>query len=122
MTPMSKLSRLILATVLFAGVAAVSSLPRAEAAPARGAARPGARALLVNPDFEKGIGTHPWMPAGWDTSMADLPTVFFGRASFLVHSGHWAVSLANMSSAFPMGHNWSQTLLVGPEVWGKTAS
>jgi hypothetical protein len=53
--------------------------------------------------------------------MADLPTVFFGRDSFIVHGGKWAVNVANMSAAFPMGHNWSQTLLVGPETWGKTA-
>ena len=53
--------------------------------------------------------------------MADLPTVFFGRDSFMVHGGKWAVNVANMSAAFPMAHNWSQTLLVGPETWGKTA-
>jgi len=62
------------------------------------------------------------MPAGWDTSIADLPTVFFGRDTFLVHTGRWAVNVANMSGAFPMGNNWSQTLLVGKDVWGKTAT
>jgi hypothetical protein len=54
--------------------------------------------------------------------MADLPTVFFGRDSFLVHSGKYAVSVASMSDAFPMGHHWRQTLLVGPEAWGKVAT
>ena len=29
--------------------------------------------------------------------------------------------MANMSAAFPMAHNWSQTLLVTPDMWGKTA-
>ena len=85
------------------------------------AARPRAHSLLQNPDFERGMASHPWMPSGWDTSTADLPTVFFARDSFLVHSGKWPVNVANMSAAFPMAHNWSQTLLVGPETWGKTA-
>jgi hypothetical protein len=81
-----------------------------------------ATSLLQNGDFERTLANHPWMPAGWDTSRADLPTVFFGRDTFLVHSGHWAVNVANMSAAFPMGHNWNQTLLVGKETWGKTAT
>ena len=54
--------------------------------------------------------------------MAGLTTVFFGRDSFLVHGGRWAVNVANMSTAFPMGHNWSQALIVGKEAWGKTAT
>ncbi len=85
------------------------------------ATRP-ARSLLQNPDFERSVGDHPWMPVGWDTSMADLPTVFFGRDSFMVHGGKWAVNVANMSAAIPLAHNWSQALLVGPETWGKVAS
>jgi len=80
------------------------------------------KSLLLNGDFERTLAGHSWMPAGWDTSMADLPTVFFGRDTFLVHGGRWAVNVANMSAAFPMGHNWSQTLLVGKEAWGKTAT
>jgi hypothetical protein len=75
--------------------------------------------LLVNPDFEEGLAAHPWMPAGWDTSVSGLPTVFFGRDTFLVHSGRFAVSVANVSAMLPMAHNWSQTLLVGSEAWGK---
>ena len=86
------------------------------------AASPAGKNLLQNGDFERTLAGHPWMPAGWDTSLADLPTVFFGRDTFMVHSGHWAVNVANMSTAFPMGHNWSQTLLVGKEAWGKTAT
>jgi len=78
------------------------------------AAKPSLNTLLQNPDFERGLASHPWMPSGWDTSMAEEPTVFFGRDSFLVHAGKWAVNVANMSGAFPMAHNWSQTLLVGP--------
>src|SRR5260221_12260929 len=94
----------------------------AGAGPVRGTGTPPrARSLLQNPDFERGMPTHPWMPSGCDTSTADLPTVFFGRDSFLVHSGKWAVNVANMSARFPMAHNWSQTLLVGPETWGKVA-
>lgn len=86
------------------------------------ATRPSARVALQNPDFERAASGHHWMPVGWDTSRADLPTVFFGRDSFLVHSGKFAVSVANMSNAFPMGHNWNQTLLVGPETWGRRAT
>lgn len=85
------------------------------------ATRP-ARPLLQNPDFERTVGDHPWMPVGWDTSTADLPTVFFGRDSFMVHGGKWAVNVANGSAAIPLAHNWNQTLLVGPEAWGKVAS
>jgi hypothetical protein len=81
-----------------------------------------AKSLLQNGDFERTLAGHPWMPAGWDTSLADLPTVFFGRDTFLVRSGRWAINVANMSAAIPMGHNWSQTLLVGKETWGKTAT
>lgn len=102
---------------LLAGLfAAALAAPQADAASARAG-----RNLLQNGDFERGLTSHPWMPSAWDTSMADLPTVFFGRDSFLVHGGRWAVNVANMSTAFPMAHNWSQTLLVGPETWGKTA-
>jgi len=101
----------LLAVVLAAAFAA----PPAQAASAE-------KSLLQNGDFERTVAGHPWMPAGWDTSLADLPTVFFGRDTFLVHSGHWAVNVANTSAAFPMGHNWSQTLLVGKETWGKTAT
>jgi hypothetical protein len=113
---MPKPSRVILvAALLLATTVAALAPHRADAA------KPAAHSLLQNPDFERGLATHPWMPSGWDTSMADLPTVFFGRDSFIVHSGKWAVNVANMSAAFPMAHNWSQTLLVGPESWGKTA-
>ncbi|MCE9627750.1 MAG: hypothetical protein K8R56_07530 [Candidatus Eisenbacteria bacterium] len=105
-----------LAALCLALFAAAFLTPAASAAPARAG-----KALLPNGDFERGLSTHPWMPSSWDTSMADLPTVFFGRDSFLVHSGKWAVNVANMSAAFPMAHNWSQTILVTPDMWGKTA-
>jgi hypothetical protein len=88
----------------------------------RPTSRGGGRTLLQNPDFERTIPDHPWMPVGWDTSMSDLQTVFFGRDSFLVHGGKWAVNVANMSAAIPLAHNWSQALIVGPETWGKTAT
>jgi len=48
-----------------------------------------------------------------------LPTVFFGRDTFDVHEGRYAVNVANASTQFTMAHNWSQVLLVGPEEWGK---
>ena len=116
---MSKWSRLVVVLALLAiGVLAQRPL---HAAPNSAAGRAASRSLLVNPDFERGLSTHPWMPSGWDTSVADLPTVFFGRDSFLVHKGQWAVNVANMSTAFPMAHNWSQTMLIGPQQWGRTA-
>jgi hypothetical protein len=107
--PWATVPRVVLALVL-----ASLSAGAAVAAPPK--------SLLQNGDFERTLAGHPWMPAGWDTSIAGLTTVFFGRDSFLVHGGHWSVNVANMSTAFPMGHNWSQTLIVGKETWGKTAT
>jgi len=75
--------------------------------------------LLENPGFEKTLPGHPWMPAGWDTSWSTLPTVFFGRDTMLSHSGSYAVGVANVSTLLPLWHNWSQSLVVGPEVWNK---
>ena len=75
--------------------------------------------LLTNPGFEKPLANHAWMPADWDTFASGLPTVFFGRDTFLVRSGRYAVNVANLSTYVPMFHNWSQTLLVGKELWGK---
>ncbi len=114
---MPKSSRAAVAAVVFLVSSLALLAPHSDSA-----TRPVPRSLLQNSDFERSVADHPWMPVGWDTSMADLPTVFFGRDSFLVHSGRWAVNVANMSNVFPMAHNWSQTLLVGPETWGKTAS
>jgi hypothetical protein len=75
--------------------------------------------LLQNPGFEDSLETHPWMPAAWDTSQTAIPTVYFGRDTFLVHGGRYAVSVANTSTHIPAWHNWSQTVVVGPEAWGK---
>jgi hypothetical protein len=75
--------------------------------------------LLQNPGFEDSLEAHPWMPSAWDTSQTDLPTVFFGRDTFLTRGGHYAVSIANTSTLVPAWHNWSQSVLVGPESWGK---
>jgi hypothetical protein len=77
--------------------------------------------LLKNPGFEESLPGHPWMPAGWDTSTSGLLSVFFGRDTFMVHSGRYAVSIANLSTVYPMSHNWSQSLLVPPSWWGKDA-
>ena len=68
--------------------------------PASPAVRP--RNLLRNPGFEQGLEGHAWMPAGWDTSQSGLPTVFFGRDTFMVHSGKYAVNIANLSTVYPM--------------------
>jgi hypothetical protein len=59
------------------------------------------------------------MPAAWDTSQTDVPTIFFGRDTFLVHSGQYAVNIANTSTLVPVWHNWSQAVVVGSETWGK---
>ena len=85
-------------------------------APARAAMAPN---LLANPGFESAMAGHSWMPAGWDTSASGLPTVFFGRDTMASHSGAYAVSVANVSTLFPIWHNWSQTLVVGREMWNK---
>jgi hypothetical protein len=85
------------------------------------ATRTAPRNLLQNPGFEKPLAGHAWMPAAWDTFASGLPTVFFGRDTFLVRSGQYSVNVANLSTYVPMYHNWSQTLLVGREVWGKDA-
>jgi hypothetical protein len=81
--------------------------------------RAASRNLLVNPGFEDGLPDHPWMPAGWDTSVSGLNTAFFGRDTFLVHSGRYSVNVANVSRYLPIGFHWSQTVLVGREAWGK---
>ena len=75
--------------------------------------------LLENPGFETPLEGHPWMPAGWDTSLTALPTVFFGRDTLLAHGGLHAVSVANTSALVPTWHNWNQAVIVGPELWGK---
>lgn len=86
----------------------------AAAAPA-----PPAQNLLADPGFESTMPGHPWMPAAWDTSWSQLPTVFFGRDTTMAHEGRYSVSVANVSTLLPLWHNWSQTLVVGPEMWNK---
>ena len=90
------------------------------AAPAIHAAKAPAN-LLLNPGFEQSLPGHPWMPAAWDTSESGLPTVFFGRDTFLVHGGEYAITVANVSTVWPMSHNWSQTLKIDRAWWGKDA-
>lgn len=87
------------------------------------AAAPGVAAenLLANGDMEAPLEGHPWMPAGWDTSVSGLPSVFFGRDSFLVRSGKYAINVANASMLLQMSHNWNQTLKITPDMWGKDA-
>jgi hypothetical protein len=77
--------------------------------------------LLSNPGFEQPLEGHPWMPAGWDTSEAGMSSVFFGRDTFLVSGGNYAVSIAHVSTLYPMAHNWNQAIVVGREAWGKDA-
>jgi hypothetical protein len=93
------------------GLLAVALVAPLSAAPSRN--------LLVEPGFETTMPGHPWMPAGWDTSWSTLPTVFFGRDTALAREGRHAVSVANVSTLMPLWHNWSQTLVVGPELWDK---
>ena len=107
--------RLALVFIALAGCALAA--PRAEA-------KFVSKNLLRNPGFEQPLPDHEWMPAGWDTSISGLPTVFFGRDTLLAYKGNYSVSLANLSVLFPMGHNWSQALLVdstavGRKMWGK---
>ncbi len=108
-------TRFVRALVALAFVALPALVHAAPVAPA-------AKNLLANPGFEKGLAGHEWMPAGWDTSDAGVSTVFFGRDTLLAHSGHYGVNIANTSTTYAMGHNWSQSLLVGREAWNKTAT
>lgn len=103
---------------LFRAVAFTALASALAHAPAGAAA---ARNLLANPGFEQRQAGSEWMPMAWDTSNAGLETVFFGRDSFMVHGGRYSVNVANTSTLYWMGHNWSQTILVGREAWGKTA-
>jgi hypothetical protein len=106
--------RLILSRVAPAalGLAALVSL-----APGIAGAAP--KNLLLNPGFEDRLEGHPWMPAGWDTSVSGLPTTFFGCDTFLARSGKFVANVANISTVLPMAHNWSQSLVIGREAWGK---
>lgn len=90
----------------------------AAGAPAASAA---SRNLLHNPGFEEPLPGHAWMPTAWDTSATGLPTAFFGRDTFLVHGGRYAVSIANLSTLIPLEYNWSQSIPVGHDAWGKQA-
>ncbi len=77
--------------------------------------------LLKNPGFEDPVRDHAWMAAGWDTSRTGLPSVFFGRDTMVAHGGRYSVNVANVSTRIPMAYNWSQSVPVGPEAWGKDA-
>ena len=77
------------------------------------------RNLLANPGFEEGLESHPWMPAAWDTFASSLTTVFFGRDTAVARTGRHSVSVASISGRLPMWHNWSQSLVVGPETWNQ---
>jgi len=103
----------------FARVASMGAVLLSLVTVAAAHAEPPSTNLLQNPGFEDARPHHGWMPAGWDTSEAGLPSVFFGRDTFVVHSGRYAVNVANLSMLYPMWHNWSQTILVTPQMWGK---
>ena len=77
--------------------------------------------LLKNPGFEDLVRDHAWMAASWDTSRTGLPSVFFGRDTMVAHGGSYSVNVANVSTRIPMAYNWSQSVPVGPEAWGKDA-
>ncbi len=104
-------------SALHRGLLALPLLGMLLGSPALAATAP--RNLLINGDFETPLEGHPWMPAGWDTSQAGLESVFFGRDTFLVHGGSYAVSVANVSAIYPFSHNWSQSILIGREAWRK---
>lgn len=104
--------------LLVSGLLAVLAAMPASPAPRRAPAPTGGN-LLLNPGFEDVLPGHAWMPAAWDTFESGLTTVFFGRDTFLVHTGKYAVSVANLSTQMPMFYNWSQTKVVGPETWNK---
>src|SRR5262245_3897717 len=74
----------VLALVLVALAAGPTLVSRAEA-------KTLSKNLLRNPDFEQRMRDHEWMPAGWDTSMSGLPTVFFGRDTLLAYRGSYSV-------------------------------
>ncbi len=80
-----------------------------------------AKNLLVNPGFETGLEGHGWMPTGWDTSRAGTETVLFSRDQYSAHSGSVGGGIANASVGMPLWHNWSQTVPVTPDMWGKDA-
>ena len=112
----------LLALLCLVSTHALAATTPAKKTPGRAASRATTgRNLLENPGFETGRSGHSWMPASWDTSNAALPTIFFGRDTFLVHGGSYAVNVANLSTLFPYWHNWSQAVPVGPEAWGKDA-
>jgi hypothetical protein len=113
----ARLAACVLACVLVPTLAFAAPLP-AKPKPAVRRAVEGVN-LLANPGFEEALRGHAWMPASWDTSIVPLPTVFFGRDTFQVHGGRWAVNVANLSTQYPMWHNWNQSVVVGPETWGK---
>ena len=103
------------------GAALLAALAVAPAGPA-GAPREAWSAAanrFLNPGFELSLPDHPWMPAAWDTSVSGLLSVFFGRDTFVVHGGRYAVSVANLSTLVPMAHNWSQSFIVDRNWWGK---
>jgi hypothetical protein len=119
------LARLILALAACAllvapSFGAPSRSARAVAAPRATIVKPvPGRNLLVNPGFEERVVGHAWMPVGWDTLRVPDPASFFGRDTLMVHGGKYSVDVANVSTIIPFWHNWSQTVLVGPEMWGK---
>ncbi len=83
------------------------------------AARAGAQNLLANPGFEAPLPDHAWMPAAWDTSRGNTEMVFFGRDAYSAHTGQYGISVANASASLLLWHNWSQSLDVTPDMWGK---
>jgi hypothetical protein len=86
------------------------------AASAHAAPEKPAENLLLNPGFEE---TRGGLTVAWDSTDAGMPTVFFGRDSLERHEGASSVYVANISTAIPMWHNWSQTVLIEPSLWGK---
>jgi hypothetical protein len=113
--------RMTMLRIPFARAALGAALLVVLASPPSSTAPSASDNLLPNGDMETPLEGHPWMPAGWDTSVSGMPSVFFGRDSFLVHGGRYAINVANASMLFHMGHNWNQALRITPDMWNKDA-
>jgi hypothetical protein len=82
--------------------------------------------LLTNPSAEEGTLLSP---AGWDTSVTQVPTARFAWDSEQAHDGKHSLYIINTGNVIPVWFNWSQTLagvnnLAGKELtlraWVKT--
>ena len=105
------------ALVLLVGAMLASALaPRPSAAAGTAGARPASENLLQNPGFETG---GLLAPAGWDTTLAGLPTVLFYWDPEVHHSGSRSAAIVNAGDIMPIWHNWNQLLLHAGRLQGR---